>query len=186
MITIDQLRKAFAHLPKSQFQIPMNVKNPQPQQVAAVTQTLAGERMTHTVSFPTTGDLDCDFIQGLLAVLKASEISTQNAVLVLRYMAERMSVHLDRQKQPSQDIASLVRMHVQQYLQEQALRQASMTPAPPWYGGQTSSAPPVCPPDYLTSAGSPVCTPPCSTSAEDPFNGMSEFQVKAVMDSIRK
>ena len=172
MITIDQLRKAFAHLPNSKIQIPMNpLKNLGAPAVSAVTQTLVGERMTKEVSFPTTGDPDCDFIQGVLAVKAAvADMWPGRAEILLRYLAERFKNIEDNQKQPSQpDIASLVRMHVQQYLQEQALRQQQ---AAPWYG-QTSAAPPVCPPPYSTSAG-------------DPFNGMSEFQVKAVMDSIRK
>lgn len=127
-------------------------KNSSPQ-VAAVTQTLAGERMTHTVSFPTTGDLDCDFIQGLLAVLKATEISTHNAVLVLRYMVDRMSAGLDRQKQLSEpDMDSLVRMHVQRYAQEQALRQAALSQPPPYYGQVTSAGSPVCPNPFTTSS----------------------------------
>lgn len=130
----------------------MNQKNPNPQTIAAVTQTLAGERMTITVNFPTTGDPDCDFIQGILAVKGAiADMWPGRAEMVLRYMAERFKNIEDNCKQPGQamDMESLVRMHVQRYLQEQALRQASLQPNQPWYGSISSAG--SCPPGVVAS-----------------------------------
>lgn len=88
--TRDRLRKAFSHLPHAQFQIPMNpLANPT---VAAVHQTLAGERLTYQVQFPATGDPDCDFIQGILAVVKAVDLATPLCTArVLRYLLERFN-----------------------------------------------------------------------------------------------
>lgn len=78
--------------------------NPLPSpQVAAVHQTLAGERLTCQVQFPMTGDPDCDFIQGILAVTKAIDINTRSAVCVLRYLLDRFGRELDHEKQPSPD-----------------------------------------------------------------------------------
>lgn len=131
----------------------MNQKNPNPNPATtAVTQTLAGERMTQSVTFPTTGDPDCDFIQGVLAVKAAvADIWPGRAEILLRYLAERFKNIEDNQKQPAQpmDMSAFVRMHVQQYFQEQALRQASLQPNQPWYGSISSAG--SCPPGVMAS-----------------------------------
>lgn len=74
--------------------------NPLPTpQVAAVHQTLSGERLTCQIQFPLTGDVDCDFIQGILAVQNAiGDMWPGRAELVLRYMADRVKLGEDSQK----------------------------------------------------------------------------------------
>jgi len=94
--TIEELRKelskAFAHLHNAQLQIPMNPL-PTPQ-VAAVHQTLAGERLVQTITFPTTGDTDCDLIQGVLAVVNSfGDTYGDRVALVLRYLADRFTAN---------------------------------------------------------------------------------------------
>lgn len=128
--TLDSLRKAFSHLPKAQLQIPMNPL-PTPQ-VAAVHQTLAGERLTAQVQFPLTGDSDCDFIQGILAVKAAlGDMWPQRAELVLRFMAERFKSIDDNRSQPSQiDWQSAINQAVRRALDEERLQQVHQTP---WY-----------------------------------------------------
>lgn len=129
----------------------MNQKNPNPQTIAAVTQTLAGERMSITVNFPTTGDPDCDFIQGILAVKGAIvDMWPGRAELVLRYMADRFKNIEDNCKQPSQvNLLETVRQAVHQGLYEQQLRQSQPQPNQPWYGSVTSAG--SCPPGVISS-----------------------------------
>lgn len=130
----------------------MNQKNPNPQTIAAVTQTLAGERMTLTVNFPTTGDPDCDFIQGILAVKGAiADMWPGRAELVLRYMAERFKNIEDNCKQPSQvNLLETVRQAVHQGLYEQQLRQSQPQPNQPSYGWATIAGA-ACPPGVMAS-----------------------------------
>lgn len=113
--------------------------NPLPNpQVAAVHQTLAGERLACQVQFPLTGDPDCDLIQGILATVKAIDISSLRAVAVLRYLVDRFGQEADSLKQPGQQpwdyhsIREVVRQALDEHIKESTLR------TQPWYGSITS------------------------------------------------
>lgn len=102
--TIQELRQQLAI--QNTVLPPMNPSPsayPNPQ-VAAVHQTLAGERLTYQIQFPATGDPDCDLIQGILAVSKATNANPHLAVRVLHYLLERFGRELDNEKQPAQEI----------------------------------------------------------------------------------
>lgn len=135
----------------------MNIKSPNHNPATtAVTQTLAGERMTITVNFPTTGDGDCDFIQGIQAVAKAIDINAYAAVRVLRYLLERFGRELDNEKQfPQMDwqlvIEQTVRKQVYELYHEQQRQAAMVQPNQPWYGSIGGTSAGSCPPGVISS-----------------------------------
>lgn len=106
-------------------------------QVAAVQQTLAGERLTMAVQFPTTGDADCDFIQGILAVGKALDVAPSLAVRVLGYMLERWKHEQDNLKSPTGkldwSIMAAIHQAVANALANQRIATTVGQTSPPWY-----------------------------------------------------
>lgn len=119
-LTIAQLRKKLGMSPNN------------PPQVAAVTQTLAGERMTHTINFPTTGDTDCDLIQGVLAVINSlTSVSGDRLALVLRYLADRYAAIDREQTYPATrnyELQNLV--HRQQALEQHMIQMENLVIGP--------------------------------------------------------
>ena len=108
---------------------------PNAPQVAAVTQTLAGERMTYTINFPTTGDTDCDLIQGVLAVVNAMgytlvDTYVERIALVLRFMADRYDLSRAHAQDVSSkhDLANLV--HRQQALEQHMIQMENLVIGP--------------------------------------------------------
>jgi len=170
-LTIAQLRKKLGMSPNN------------PPQVAAVTQTLAGERMTHTINFPTTGDTDCDLIQGVLAVINSlPSVSGDRLALVLRYLADRYAA-VDKQTSATRNYELQNLVHRQQALEQHMIQMENrVTGQLGHYSMAGGLGGPLNP--YTTSAGLTASQQIAASHAS--AMGMSPHQQMAQSDALDK